>query len=115
MTNFRYSATAQEIADVADMQRDLASARSAHLAQYCVDEVAYYPNIENCEGTPRGNVLQIARELQIEVTAEPVPGQGLILAPTALGGVALWRQVVGTTRPMPQRCYAVPKAVRLYS
>lgn len=93
MTDFRHSASLAEITAVATMPAAEAQQRSAELALTHMDVVAYYP------ATPP-DAGRIARELQINITDEAAGEQPYVLAPTALGGIALWQP---RERPQPAR------------
>ena len=99
MTEFRYSATVEQIALVASMSADMAEAWSRELEQTHSAEVGYYSR--PCEVGI--DVSRIARELGIELCTEPVIGQAYVLAPMEYGGIALWRQRIGTTYRPRQR------------
>jgi hypothetical protein len=94
--NYRHSATYDQMDRIIQLDPGIAQAWAAQLAIIHSSEVAIEP-LAGQQLTVEG----AAHILGIEITTEPIPGQYYILGPSLVGGVALWRQRVGTTRPSP--------------
>lgn len=92
---YRHSATIEQIERIIALPPDLAVGWAAQLAVTHVDVVAHNPAPDE-QGSD--TALRIANRLGIAISEEPVSGQQYVLAPTALGGFALWQQRTGTIR-----------------